>query len=131
VARWPFLRGEERAIARLAGALGFRYAWDERTRQYAHPAVIFVITPDGRVSSSLHGVSYAPAELTAALFVAASGGSGESIAGSVLSCFRFDPAHRRYRAQMQRYFRVGAASIFVALALLVAGLLWWERRRRR
>ncbi|MCS6926546.1 MAG: SCO family protein, partial [Candidatus Binatia bacterium] len=33
---WHFLTGEEEAIRQLARAVGFRYSYDERTRQYIH-----------------------------------------------------------------------------------------------
>jgi protein SCO1/2 len=129
-ARWRFLRGDEPAIRRLAGALGFRYVWDARTEQYAHPAVIFVLTPDGRISRYLHGVAYTPAELTGSLQLAATGGTGASLAGSVLRCFRFDPADRRYSRAIRIYFQLGAAAIFACLLVFLANLVARERRRR-
>lgn len=130
-ARWRFLRGDEPAIQRLASSLGFRYAWDPRTEQYAHPAVIFVLTPQGRISRYLHGVAYSPAELVAALQLAATGATGESIAGSVLRCFRFDPANRKYGRAIRLYFQLGAAAIFAGLVGLLAHLVARERRRAR
>jgi protein SCO1/2 len=67
VSDWPFLVGQEPAIQRVARSLGFRYAWDERTEQYAHPAVIFAISPYGRVAGYFYDLRPDPAAVRAAL----------------------------------------------------------------
>ena len=132
VERWTYLVGAERSIRTLADSLGFRYAWDPRTEQFAHPAVIFALTPDGTISRYLHGVQFAPAELAAALRSAAAGEvSVASIAEAVLSCFRFDPAARAHREAIERYLRIGAAVVSTLLLSTVLLLFLWERRRGR
>ncbi|HEY3533695.1 MAG TPA: SCO family protein, partial [Casimicrobiaceae bacterium] len=52
---WHFLTGREDAIAALAQAAGFRYAYDTATHQYAHPVGYVVLTPEGRISRYLLG----------------------------------------------------------------------------
>jgi protein SCO1/2 len=126
---WPYFVSEEPQIETLSRALGFRYAWDERTRQFAHPAVAFVLTPDGRVAEYLRGVNFD--ELDDALDRARAGLTTTSLARDILRCFHFDPALRRYGRAMQLFLRLGAATIAVAVAALVVGLFAWERRRRR
>jgi len=129
---WTYLVGAEGPIQKLAASLGFGYAWDARSEQFAHPAVIFVLTPDGRIADYLHGIEFPAAELGASLAVA---GQGEvvrsTVADAVLRCFRFDPAHRLYRERIELYLRVGAGAVMAALGSLVGALFLWERRRRR
>ena len=131
--RWSYLVGAERPIRRLTGALGFRYAWDERTEQFAHPAVLFVLTPDGRVSRTMQGIEFDPATLAAALTAAGRGevAAASPIAEALLSCFRFDPTRRIHRERIRTYLRVGAATVFGLLGSLVVFLFVWERRRTR
>lgn len=130
--RWIYLIGAERPIRTLADRLGFRYRWDPASEQFAHPAVIFVLAPDGTIARYFQGISPAPDAIAAALRRAASGPVvAESIAERVLSCFRFDPAERAHRALIDRYLRIGGGLIVLAVASSVAGLLVWERRRRR
>lgn len=131
--RWPYLVGERASIDAVAGALGFHYAWDERTEQYAHPAVIFVLTPDGRIARYLHGVQFAPDEVAGALADAAAGRtpSPSSAAAEVMRCFRFDPATRRAGARAERLLQAGAALSFLLLFAGIAGLIVWERLRAR
>ncbi len=55
---WHFLTGDQEAVDRLTRATGFRFAWDEETEQFAHPAGILVAAPDGTISHYLFGVEY-------------------------------------------------------------------------
>jgi protein SCO1/2 len=126
---WPYLVGDDASIHALADALGFRYAWDARTEQYAHPAVVFVLTPDARIAEYVRGVVFDG--LDDAIERAAHGDVTPSAARDLLRCFHDDPARRRYEARLQRFFRIGAAAIFAALATLLTSLWWWELRRRR
>lgn len=130
--RWTYLVGADRAIHALADSLGFRYAWDPRTEQYAHPAVVFVLTPDGTISRYLQGVQIGPDDLAGALRAAAAGQlQTTSIAETVLSCFHYDPAARAHRAAIARYLQIGGLVICLLLGGTVLGLFQWERRRRR
>ena len=104
-ATWTYLVGAERPIHALADSLGFRYSWDERTEQYAHPAVLYVLTPNGTLSRYFQGVQFDPVELAAALRAASAGVlGGASVAESVLGCFRFDPAARTHREKIDTYY---------------------------
>jgi protein SCO1 len=129
-ADWAYLVGAERPIRTLAESLGFSYAWDPRTEQYAHPAVVFVLTPDGTIARYVHGVEYEPVELAASLRRARRGEISPGIAEAVLSCFRFDPALRAHRDRIERYLRVGATGVILALGSTVGLLVLWDRRRR-
>lgn len=119
VERFPFLVGDPASIDAVAKATGFRYAWDEATRQYAHPAALIVVSPDGRVARYLHGVRFEPEEVRAAL-------NGESPRKSltevVLSCFRSDVLERRYGGAIARAFQLGGLLILGALVTLLVSL---------
>jgi protein SCO1/2 len=128
-AAWPYLVGDDASIHVLADALGFHYAWDPRTEQYAHPAVVFVLTPDERIAEYVRGVTFD--DLDDAIDRAARGELTPSTARDLLRCFHDDPARRRYETKLQTVFRIGAAAIFAAVVALVLGLFAWERRRRR
>src|SRR5262249_42065180 len=45
---WHFLTADQPSIDQLTKAAGFRYVWDDQTKQFAHPTGIIVLTPDGR-----------------------------------------------------------------------------------
>ena len=129
-ASWPFLVGQPEQIRRLADSLGFRFAYDERTGQYAHPAAVFVLTPDGRISRYLYGTEFSPRDLRLALIEAASGKIGTIVDRILLTCYRFDPATRRFGPFIRGFMRIGGVMILATVAVLLAALFRAERRRR-
>jgi protein SCO1/2 len=125
---WPYLVGDEAAVRTLADALGFHYAWDPHTEQYAHPAVVFVLTPDGRIGEYLRGVTFDG--LADAVARAQRGLLSPSAAHDLITCFHFDPALRRYEKRIRLLFGLGSGLVLVALTAMIAGMIRWERRRR-
>lgn len=73
-AGWRYLLGDEVSIAGLTDSSGYKYAYSVKTRQFQHPAVLIVVTPDGRVSDYLDGYGRDGAELRRSV-AAASGGA--------------------------------------------------------
>src|SRR5690606_2530116 len=57
---WHFLVGEEESIQTLADATGFEYRYLPERKEYVHPAVFMMCTPDGRISRYLYGVAFDP-----------------------------------------------------------------------
>jgi len=127
---WPFLVGQHAQIRALADALGFRFAYDERTGQYAHPAAVFVLTPDGRISRYLYGTELSPRDVRLALIEAASGKIGSIVDRILLTCYRFDPATRRFGPFIRGFMRIGGVMILAAVGLLLVALFRAERQRR-
>lgn len=128
---WSFLFGYEKEIRELTTAVGFRYKRLDRSN-FAHPSVIIVLTPDGKVSRYLYGVEQTPMDLKLALIEAAHGRIGASTALNqvFLFCYHYDPVGKKYQ--------LAAINIMKAVgALVVAGLgmlfffMWLHERRRR
>jgi protein SCO1/2 len=123
---WHFLADYQNNVAKLADQVGFRYRWDDRTRQYAHAAAILILSPDGMVSRYLYGVRFRPLDLRLALAEAAEGRTGVTDR-ILLYCFHYDPAARSYALVAMNIMRAGGA-----LALLVLGFVlyrFWRRER--
>lgn len=128
-ADWRFLTGEEPQIRKVTEAVGFKYAYDPATRQFAHPAAVVVLTPGGKVSRYLHGVEYPGRDLRLALVEAGEGRVGTSFDRILLTCYRYDPATRRYVPWALGFVRVGA--VLAALALAGGLALLWRREAKR
>ncbi len=116
---WHFLTGDAPAIAALTSAVGFRYAWDAETRQYAHPAGLVVLTPDGRIARYMYGVEYAPRDLRLALVEASQRRIGNPVDTVLLYCYRYDPTRGRYAASVLRLVRFGGILTVLGLAAFV------------
>lgn len=125
--RWHFLTGDQSSIAALTQAVGFRYAFDAKTNQFAHASALVVLTPAGKVARYLYGVEYSPRDLRLALVEASAGKIGSRVDQALLYCFAYDPAAGKYSLIVMRVVRVlGTAT----LAALVA-FLWVNFRRDR
>lgn len=116
---WHFLTGSKEAIEALTRAVGFRYVWDEATKQWAHPAGVVVATPQGTVSHYLFGVEYSPKDLRLALVDAAGGRIGNPIDQVLLYCYTYDPQTGSYSASILRVMRIAGGLTVVALVGLI------------
>jgi protein SCO1/2 len=126
-AGWHFLTGPKESVDRLTKAVGFRYVWDQETKQFAHPAGILVATPDGKIANYLFGVEYSPKDLRLALVDAAGGKIGNAVDQVLLYCYQYDPKTGRYSAAILNVVRLGGLLTVLALG---AFILTTSRRRR-
>ena len=125
IADWPFLVSDEATSRALSETLGFRYKYDADIKQYAHSAAFMVLTPDGRISRYIYGVRFPPKDTRLALVEASMGKTGTAFDRFLLTCFRYDPASRRYELFLQAYLKGGALLFFFALAAMLT--VFWRR----
>lgn len=126
---WPFLIGDARAIESLTSSVGFQYAWESGSQQFAHPAAAIVITPQGRVSRYLYGIDYSVRDLRLALAEASLEHTRSTPDRLLLTCFRYDPATRRYGLAISWFLRAGGSVCLFALLVLLFRLRRTEARR--
>jgi protein SCO1/2 len=126
-AGWHFLTGSPESVERITRALGFRYAWDEQTRQFAHPSGLVVATPEGRLARYLYGVEYAPRDLQLAVTEASAGKVGGPVEQVLLFCYQYDPASGGYGLAIMRLVRLAGVLTVAALAGYVILMLRRER----
>jgi protein SCO1/2 len=124
-ARWAFLVGDAGAISALTGAVGFRYR--KVGSEYAHPDVVIVLTPGGKVSRYLYGIEQAPLDLKMALLEASGGNIGKSTALNqvLLFCFQYDPVGKKYALYARNIMKAGGVLTIVLLGGLL--LVLWKR----
>jgi protein SCO1/2 len=120
---WRFATASEPVIQALARATGFTYRYDAPSKQYAHPAVAFVLSEDGRLSRYLYGIEYPAQDMKLALVEAGKGKVGTAFDRVLLTCFKYDPAKRSYRPYVLAFIRIGALLVFAALVVLLT-VLW-------
>jgi protein SCO1/2 len=127
---WSFLTGDPASIDGLTKAVGFRYAWDEKTNQFAHPSGVVVATPDGRIARYLFGVEYVPKDMRLALVEASEGKVGGFADQILLFCYKYDPTRGRYSAAVINLVRAGAALTIVSLMTFIGVSRRREKRNR-
>jgi protein SCO1 len=117
---WHFLTGDEAQIKALAQAVGFRYAYDPASGQFAHPSGIMLLTPAGKVARYFYGISYPPRDLRLGLVEASQEEIGSPIDQILLYCYHYDPATGRYGLLISRVIKAAGALTVLTLGLVIA-----------
>ena len=148
---WHFLTGRDSSIDATTRALGYRYAFDASEQQYAHPAGVAIVAPDGRIVRTILGVDFPVGELRAAIAdagraelvrtalransIAESDVASASPAGRtspvLLLCFHYDPRTGRYTFAIMNAVRTVALLSLLVLVGYVFIARWREGRSRR
>jgi protein SCO1/2 len=126
-ANWHFLTGTQESIHKLTDAVGFRYAWDEKAKQFAHASGIIILTPQGKIARYFFGIQYAPKDVRLSL-VEASGNHVGSVTDQILLyCFHYDPTTGKYGFIVTRALHIGGVLTILALGVLLVMLFRHER----
>jgi protein SCO1/2 len=130
-AGWHFLHGSENNVRAAAKALGFSYTYVESRQEYAHPAAIALLSPQGMIARYLYGLEYPEQTLRLGLVEASQGKIGSSVDRLLLYCFHYDSSEGRYAPAARNLMRLGGGASVLALAGLVGVLVHRERKRSR
>jgi len=114
---WHFLTGDEPQIKQLADALGFRYAYDPDTKQFAHASAIMLLTPEGKISRYFYGIQFPSRDLRLGLVEASEGKIGTPVDQVLLFCYHYDPKTGKYGLLISHVIQAGGA-----LTVLVLGI---------
>ncbi len=118
------LIGKPNEIGVLATTVGFRYQ-TMNNGQFSHPAVIMVITPEGKISRYLYGVTFAPLTLRLSLVEASHEQIGTTMDQILLICCSWDPKAGKYSMVAMNSMRVGG----VLTVMILGGAIFWMSKR--
>jgi protein SCO1 len=116
-AGWHFLTGEQPQIKQLAQSVGFRYAYDPDSKQFAHASVIMVLTPEGRISRYFYGIQYPERDLRLGLVEASEGKISSAVDQILLFCYHYDPHTGKYGLLISRVIQLAGG-----LTVLIGGI---------
>jgi len=129
-AGWRFLTSQKvEPIKKLADCIGFGYKYLPEKRQFVHPALLTICTPEGRVSRYFSGIKYNPRDLRLALFEAGEGKVGSAVDQVLMLCFHYDPESGTYAWAAIRLMRIGGVLTLVILGGMLA--IFWLREWRK
>lgn len=121
---WNFLTSDQETISKITAAAGWKYK--PQGLDFAHPSAIMVVSPEGKLTRYLYGVSFLPFDLKMALIEAQKGISRPTINKILEFCFAYDPQGRTYTLQITRI--VGSLTLFIAILIFVILLLKGRRK---
>jgi protein SCO1/2 len=127
---WHFLTGQQPEITALTQAVGFHYAWDRQTQQYAHATGIVVLTPSGKVAQYFYGIDYPTQDLRLALVQSSQERIGSLADEVLLFCSHYDPNSGRYTAIMGRVLQIAGAFTLLILGGVLFMLFYLDKKKR-
>jgi protein SCO1/2 len=140
-AAWNLLTGSPDSIKMLADSVGYKFkkvvlnSADGAETQYAHPAVLVVLSPEGKVTRYLYplaaaGIAFDPRTMQLSLIEASEGRIGTVVDRVVLTCLRYDAHTGKYTWIAVRLMQwAGALTILIMAAILVP--LWIRSARTK
>jgi len=121
---WIYLTGTQENISAITAAAGYKYT--PQGLDFAHPSVIMVLSPAGKITRYLYGLTYLPFDVKMAI-IEAQKGIARPTANRILEyCFAYNPAAKTYTLQVTRI--VGVITIFFLVVIMVILLV---RRRQK
>jgi protein SCO1/2 len=118
-----FWTGTEENIETFTSEVGFEFAWDAKTEEYAHHAILAFISPDGTITRYLYGIQHAPRDYRLALVEAGQGTVGSTVDRLLLTCYQFDPNEQSYSLAILGWMKWGGGLLTLAL-IGVLGYFW-------
>jgi len=120
-----FLLPDRDTLARATALLGFRYAYDAASDQFAHPSAIYAIGPDGSVRSVLSPFALTAGDIESAFATPRAASLYERVR---LLCYGFDPLHGVNTVRIAIILQIAGA---LTVALLASALVVMIRKARR
>jgi len=124
---WQFWVGDKQSIEKMADAVGFRYTYDAKHKQFNHPSAAIFIAPNGTITRYVFEIGFVANTLKMAFVEAGQGRVGSPLDMIALWCAHYDANENRYSTSARRLMSIGAG-LFVTLGA-VASLPFWLARR--
>jgi protein SCO1 len=128
-AGWRFFVGDGDQIRILADTVGFHYYYDKNLKQFAHPAVVMVLSPDGRISRYLYGVEFKKQDLKLALLEASEGKIGTTLDRIILFCYHYNPEAKGYVLFATNLMKI--AGILTVIIMAIFFVVLWRREFKK
>jgi len=123
-ASWIYLTGDSASIYKLSNAVGFKFK--RAGVDFIHPAAIMMLSPNGKITRYLYGVTFLPFDLKMAVVEAEKGLPRPTINRVLEFCFAYDQENKRYALDITKI-----AGILMLFILLIFALTLFIKQRKR
>ena len=124
-AGWTFMTGDSANIAKATNALGFGFKFVNN--EFMHEGALMMISPDGKITRYLKGISFQPFEFKLAVYEASQGKSAPTLIKVLQYCYSYDRKTERYSLEVTRI----AATIIILFGLSLLTYLLIRGRRKK
>ena len=116
---WFYLTGVQENINAITEAAGFKYK--AQGLDFAHASAILVLSPHGKITRYLYGLSFLPFDVKMAIIEAQKGLARPTINKVLEYCFGYNPGSKTYTLQITRI--IGSVTLFIAAIVFIILLL--------
>jgi protein SCO1 len=120
---WMYLTGTQENISGITNSVGYKFK--PQGLDFAHPSAIVIVSPSGKITRYLYGLTYLPFDVKMAIIEAQKGIARPSINKVMEFCFGYNPASKTYTLQVTRIFGV----LILIIAISVLSVLFLKSRR--
>ncbi|HKJ40622.1 MAG TPA: SCO family protein, partial [Sunxiuqinia sp.] len=112
---WKFFVSDSASIARGTNATGFKYI--KKGNNYVHAASVTIVSPDGKITRYLNGITFLPFDFKMAIIEASKGQSSPTINKVLQYCFSYDPQGHTYVLNVTKI--TGTIILFIAVVIFL------------
>lgn len=121
---WIFLTGDSANIHKLTDAVGF-YFKPSDDGNFVHADLVLSVSPKGKVSRYIYGITFNRFDLKMALLEAEAGKTSPAVSKFLQYCFSYDPEGRAYTLNFTRIF----GTIILLGVFAFAGFLMIRKKK--
>ena len=121
---WVYLTGDSSAVIDILNSVGYKIK--VTGVDYIHPSAIVIVSPQGKITRYLYGLTFLPFDFKMAVIEAQKGISRPTINKVLEFCYAYDPEGRRYTLEVTK---VAGTIILAMLALFFSVLIFRKKRK--
>ena len=114
---WHFLTASEDVVQKFTQATGFKFKWNENSKEWSHASAAIVVSPTGTISRYLPGIVFDSKNIKLALNEAGQGKVGNLVDSLILYCFQYNPHKSEYTIAALQVMKLGGLITVIVLAL--------------
>ena len=124
---WTYLTGTQENISSITAAAGYKYI--SQGLDFAHPTAIMVLSPAGKITRYLYGLTYLPFDVKMAIIEAEKGIARPTSSRILQYCFAYNPNSKTYTLQVTRI--VGILMLFILVIIFLFIMIRGVRKSKK
>jgi len=127
--KWVFATASEDEVKRITEATGYRFFYIEEDNVFVHPAVYIFLSPEGKITRYIFGITTDPFDIKMAILESAKGRIGKTPIANImaLACYKYDSENRGYIVNLPMLF----ALVGVVMAIMTGMLSFIVYRKKK
>lgn len=123
-AHWNYLTGDSASINKMLTSAGYKLKI--AGLDFIHPSAIIMLSPKGKITRYLYGLTFLPFDLKMSVIEAQKGISQPTINKVLQFCYSYEPEGRRYTLEITKL-----AGVFTLIVVITLFIVLMVRRKKK